>query len=254
LRQKANVLSVRRIQQILRQLEKQGEIYTRPGGGRGRLSRFLICVGLTPDVVSQRIAHCFNSHQPQADTQDAISAKQLSPNLQTVQPSNLTKPATCHAVTPLKTANASSQFTLVPTLSTSTPNFKQREAKPRNGAKSIADPRTNHPAIVLYREVTGRYPNRLLYDAVIAALGTQPDPIKARACYHAWLERGYNPNAVTWATEWYLRDAPAPTAKPSNPSTSSGQAPQTSKNSLTLQPLHNHDPDLTAITTFLNNP
>jgi hypothetical protein len=260
LREKANVYSIRRIQQILRRLENIGEIFTQSGGGRGHLSSYFICIGLTADSISDRLTHRFNFDQAQANTlaeklalhpltAKSITTKEDSPNLQTCQPSNIlnpSNPAIPHAHSSLKTANNLSQPIAVLSQSTSTQIIQQREIKPRNGAKSIADPRTNHPAIALFREITGRYPNRQLYECIITALGAQPDPIKARTCYHAWLERGYNPNAATWATEWYTRDASSP-IKP-NPS-STVPRPLTHEG-----PLHNHDPDPSAIATFLDAP
>lgn len=68
---------------------------------------------------------------------------------------------------------------------------------------SHADPRTSHPAIEAIRTVTGKRPPKAVYDAIITRLGDAPDVGKLTANYAAWCERGYNPQAFTWATEWY---------------------------------------------------
>ncbi len=78
---------------------------------------------------------------------------------------------------------------------------KKKSTKPK-------DNRTNHPAIQTYRRITGRYPPKALYDNLIAALGELPDEIRLEDCYKEWVKRGYNPNAATWALEWYRTGIP----------------------------------------------
>lgn len=70
------------------------------------------------------------------------------------------------------------------------------------------DPRTKHPAIALVKGITGKNPPRALYDRIILIAGEHPDGAKAADCYRAWCERGYNPNAMTWLTEWYPNGIP----------------------------------------------
>lgn len=80
------------------------------------------------------------------------------------------------------------------------------DSKP--SAKSKADPRTSAPAIQAIREITSKYPPHELYGQVISVLGECPDKDKLRVCRDAWLARGYNPNALTWALEWYPKGPP----------------------------------------------
>jgi hypothetical protein len=74
--------------------------------------------------------------------------------------------------------------------------------------KPMADERTKTPAIQLVREITGKLPNKALYAEIIKVIGEKPDREKAENCYHAWVERGYNPGAMTWLTQWYVTGIP----------------------------------------------
>ncbi len=71
--------------------------------------------------------------------------------------------------------------------------------------KGHSDPRTAHPAIQAMHAVTNRFPPKEMYDRIIQSLGDKPDVDRLRECRVAWLGRGYNPNALTWALEWYGR-------------------------------------------------
>jgi len=73
-----------------------------------------------------------------------------------------------------------------------------------------SDPRSKHPAIIAVREAIGtrRYPPLEMYDGLISVLGENPDANRLRSCRQAWVERGYNPNAWTWASEWYAHGIP----------------------------------------------
>ena len=62
--------------------------------------------------------------------------------------------------------------------------------------------------MLLVKGITGRNPPKALYDKVIAIAGEKPDGERAAECYRAWCERGYNPNALTWLTEWYTTGIP----------------------------------------------
>lgn len=83
-------------------------------------------------------------------------------------------------------------------------------AEPAKRADRRSDPRSAHPAIQAARAATGarKYPPFELYDAIIAALGESPDCERLDRCRQAWVTRGYNPNAWTWATEWYAQGVP----------------------------------------------
>lgn len=75
-------------------------------------------------------------------------------------------------------------------------------------AKSPPDERSKHPAIVACRSITNRYPDKSLWDSLISLLGSEPDLPKLNECRQAWTKRGYNPNAWTWAIDWYRTGIP----------------------------------------------
>ena len=63
------------------------------------------------------------------------------------------------------------------------------------------DERTTTKEIQTYLQVTGRYPQKALYDDIISSLsGKSFDD--ANRFFKAWCERGYNPMAATWCTQW----------------------------------------------------
>lgn len=77
---------------------------------------------------------------------------------------------------------------------------------PRRGSKQ--DPRTKHAAIRCVHGLTGKNPPKALYDELIAVLGEAPNEALAARCYREWVKRGYNPQAFTWALEWYAHGGP----------------------------------------------
>lgn len=70
------------------------------------------------------------------------------------------------------------------------------------------DERADHPAIAAIRTVTERYPPRTLWDTLIAKIGDEPDARQLQACWIAWISRGYNPQSLIWALEWYHTGIP----------------------------------------------
>jgi hypothetical protein len=112
-------------------------------------------------------------------------------------------------------------------------NSGKKESRKIPSKKS--DPRTKHPAIQLFREITGNYPARVNYDELITIWGESPNEISATDCYKEWCRRGYNSRSLIWAVEWYKlgipqngrnddRHNPAPVKKPpecDNPSVES---------------------------------
>jgi hypothetical protein len=92
----------------------------------------------------------------------------------------------------------------------------------RNDPRS--DPRATHPAILLVRGLTGRYPHRSIWDQIIGAVGEHPDGDRAGVCYQAWVQRGYNPQALTWLLEWYTSGDGLPPAQ-EKPGSRRGRAP-----------------------------
>jgi len=88
----------------------------------------------------------------------------------------------------------------------SAPPSAPAKRKPRQSNK---DERTNTPAIQACYRTVGKYPPMGLYDKLIGALGNVPDIQRLTECRTAWLERGYNCQAWTWATEWYTDGIPS---------------------------------------------
>lgn len=74
--------------------------------------------------------------------------------------------------------------------------------------KKPKDERANHPAIVACRQLTQTYPKKELWDGLISALGESPDLEKLKTNRVEWLKRGFNPNAWTWALDWYASGVP----------------------------------------------
>jgi hypothetical protein len=72
----------------------------------------------------------------------------------------------------------------------------------------VPDPRSKHPAILMVKGITGKYPNKTLWDDIIKQVGDHPDGEKAAACYKAWVTKGYNASALTWLTDWYKTGIP----------------------------------------------
>jgi hypothetical protein len=70
------------------------------------------------------------------------------------------------------------------------------------------DPRTQHPAILAVRDITGRYPTKDVYDVLIASIGGEPDARKLKACFEAWRVKDYKPTNYGWVTDWYKNGIP----------------------------------------------
>jgi hypothetical protein len=94
---------------------------------------------------------------------------------------------------------------------TKTVGAKPAPAKPRKprASKKQSDERTATAAIQACYKTAKRFPPIELYDKLIGVLGNTPEVEKLAACRAQWLERGYNPNAWTWATEWYTSGIPS---------------------------------------------
>jgi hypothetical protein len=78
----------------------------------------------------------------------------------------------------------------------------------RKTARKEPDTRLKLPAIRAIRTLTKKNPPKGTWDKLIAVLGDNPDEKWLNECYVEWLERGYNPMAVKWATEWYKSGIP----------------------------------------------
>ena len=82
-----------------------------------------------------------------------------------------------------------------------------RPAKTVN--KKAGVPKAPPPAeIALVRTITNRYPDKALWEQIISAVsGKSAEDI--RACYTAWVARGFNPTNYAWLLEWVPNGIPA---------------------------------------------
>lgn len=83
---------------------------------------------------------------------------------------------------------------------------EKKSSRPKKPS-SPKDERSARPIILAVKELMNRYPDKLLWDKLIARFGDDFDPTKLRECREAWLERGYNANATTWLN-WYFDGIP----------------------------------------------
>ncbi len=65
------------------------------------------------------------------------------------------------------------------------------------------DPRMSHPAVLLVKNVTGRYPPTVLFDRLIKILGDHPDAARFAAVHEAWCLRGYRTTNLEGHLDWY---------------------------------------------------
>lgn len=70
------------------------------------------------------------------------------------------------------------------------------------------DERLNHPAILLIKGVTGKYPPKGSFDFVIKRLGASPDGKKFAGVHEAWTARGFNPTNLEGQLNWYRDGIP----------------------------------------------
>jgi hypothetical protein len=82
------------------------------------------------------------------------------------------------------------------------PSIKEKRKKDTKETISRKrDERTSSKEIQTYLQITGRYPQKVLYDDIIAIMnGKSFDD--ANRFFKEWCNRGYNPMAATWCTEW----------------------------------------------------
>jgi hypothetical protein len=77
------------------------------------------------------------------------------------------------------------------------------------------------PEVVLFREVTGRWPNRANFQDVVAAVGLVADRLgqdvkveNLQPYYSAWTAMGFKPTNLAWLTDWAVSGViPLPRAK-----------------------------------------
>lgn len=88
------------------------------------------------------------------------------------------------------------------------PEFQEKPLRlKKQSSSSPKDERARRPIILTIKGLMRRYPDKLLWDKLIARFGDDFDSAKLRECREAWVERGYNPNAMTWLN-WYFDGIP----------------------------------------------
>ena len=113
----------------------------------------------------------------------------------------------CYETEPLPVAKRNTRTT-----SRNTKGIQEEEgardarASPGSGQSLAPDRKT--PAIHALYLIRKRYPPKPLWPKLADIIGDSPDGAKLHRCYMAWVERGYNGNAWTWATEWYSHGIP----------------------------------------------
>jgi hypothetical protein len=102
------------------------------------------------------------------------------------------------------------------------PEFQEKPLRlKKQSSSSPKDERARRPIILTIKGLMRRYPDKLLWDKLITRFGDDFDSVKLRECREAWVERGYNPNAMTWLN-WYSDGIPnrqiQHSSKPAEPS------------------------------------
>ena len=80
--------------------------------------------------------------------------------------------------------------------------------QPRTKRISGSDTRTYHPSIQAIFRLTGRYPNKTMYDVVIETIGENPDQGKLKECWVEWRRRKFSAINYGWAMDWYVNGIP----------------------------------------------
>ncbi|HEY4491157.1 MAG TPA: hypothetical protein VI958_04110 [Acidobacteriota bacterium] len=92
--------------------------------------------------------------------------------------------------------------------------FPQGKKGRKVAAKKLdSDSRAIHPAIVAIRDLTRKFPNKILWDGIIETIGDSPDIPKLTDCYREAFKRGCNGNSWYWV-DWYRDGIPEMHGKP----------------------------------------
>jgi hypothetical protein len=111
-------------------------------------------------------------------------------------------------VAPSKAKNTSTEKNSQPSVEADANAPPSQRSKMKKVQPSKADPRTSHAAIVAVFEVTGRRPDKDLYNKIIRTLGEEPDGQRLVECFEAWRGKGYKPTNYAWLTDWYVNGIP----------------------------------------------
>lgn len=70
------------------------------------------------------------------------------------------------------------------------------------------DPLRNHPAVLLVKNITGKWPPRTVFDRLARELGETPDAARFAEIYEEWRARGYRPTNLAGMLDWYRKGIP----------------------------------------------
>ena len=95
-------------------------------------------------------------------------------------------------------------------------SLKKEEKEKREETPSLLktsgfeeEPKNLHPVIVAIKEITGRYPEEVLWDRIIKLTGDSPNLDKLKECAVTWSANGYNlQNVKGWLFDWYVKGIP----------------------------------------------
>lgn len=87
-------------------------------------------------------------------------------------------------------------------------NLKSHQTK---AVKTTGDPRSSHPAIQAVKAALGRYPQKVLYDKIIEAVGDKPNVDLMIECATEYASRGkYTGDLSIWLFDWYVGNQGVP--------------------------------------------
>jgi len=78
----------------------------------------------------------------------------------------------------------------------------------RRKAAQPRDARLDHWAIREIRKLSHYWPDREIWDEIIAALGDVPDVERLTLCYRAWVKKGWNKTNSAWYLDWFVHGIP----------------------------------------------
>ena len=177
-------LDVRSVQRVLRRLETKKVFKIIRGDGRGNVTAFELIKGDNSVTLSDQIPPVENSEERATELSPFTEEKgrQIEPERATV----------------LRIKGDSSARTLYKPFKP----LKNKRVGETPRPPSV-DNRREHPAIVAIREVAERYPNKTLWDPIIARLGETPDVARLRETYVAWIGCGNNKLGYLGVLDWY---------------------------------------------------
>jgi hypothetical protein len=82
----------------------------------------------------------------------------------------------------------------------SEPKVRTPRARTRKPSEPV------HPAILAVREVTARFPDKVIWPLLIKTIGDKPDIERLQEMYLKWRAKGASPTNYSWVTEWYAAD------------------------------------------------